>query len=223
MSWIDKKIEDEKRKKIEAERQAEEHEKEKKRKRRVYYTKIGSFNEKIQGMLEEANKELSRTGKKLSVDFNTSSILIYSNENKECNFIIVLGYDLDDKVYLKFSGRSTGSTNEWEHEAVLDNITLENFNKEDLLTMMGIISGDIRIRRKNFDTHFLHIHFPNLIFSIRYIRKYIRYSFYKYNRFLLAIVFLFIIPALLLIITHDYRIPLGYFILIIAWIIVVTC
>lgn len=156
MTWIDKEIQKNEEMRIERERRIREKEARKKKLRDLYVTKVLSCKAKIEKLVKEANVELNKAREQAILSRDAHSLRIESDRASKRYFYITVDDDYGQRRRPCISLRYFDSTNSWNDQCTkLDRIRLKNINKDNIVDMIGIISGRSKMRKLK------HL-FPNL-------------------------------------------------------------
>jgi len=211
MSWVDKKIIQQKKDEIRSEKNSEKFEKRIQKKNQLIFSNIVKYEKVITDLVSSANKTLKKINKEIKVHFDKNdNIYIFFSRDKDDSRYSLSGDQAkygnrfkiqwsSNGVELRYKGSYRGNSlfkdgiGDTFDRAYLDHIKLYKLTPDNLVTMMGIMTCDIPISRSNEASpyFFLHTHFPNLISPIRYIVE----SYYKYTFSFWVIVVISIIAA----------------------------
>lgn len=213
MSWVDKKIIQQKKDEIRSKRNFEKFKKEIRKKKQLNFSDIVKCEKDIRDLVSSANKTLKKINKEIKIYFdkNDKIYILFSIDKEDSSYGDSSGDSIKygnhfkiewffPSVRLSYKGAYRGcpvtqyGIGNTRDRAYLDHINLYKLTPDNLVTMMGIITCDIPISRDNKvpTSFYLHTHFPNLISPIRYIG----HSFCRYQFLFWVIVVISIIAAI---------------------------
>lgn len=188
MSWIDEKISKEEREKKENEETRkqniiDENNKriELEKRRKINWEKISPYEKKIQELAQDVNQQLSPLGYKIDVHRDIASLVFRSskkitNDSFTRNFYLSVENNRFELSYYENNGSFIQGKR-------LHNINMNNFNKDNLITMMGAISQNKKLRYKvkkdssphilDEDIFYLSLDFPNLAPITIYLKEWL--------------------------------------------------
>jgi len=188
MTWVDKKLRDEIKKEKEYRKKIPKYEAKREQEKKSYEKVIAPYEEKIRSMITEANKKLSLVEpiNELHVTFEHQKIIISNKKSwpRTCgfkSFVIELSGNV---ASLKYPDERNLCS--WKNYK----IRLEKLKPDDLVNMMGIMTGNIEFKTNNLLGNervcYLSLLFPDLVYKRKYF--YEKVHCYKLYITILAVV-----------------------------------